>query len=620
MTPLHEDPKGYVAKKNIVRESQRMEDQEKRLEPFLMSILAGRFRAITKEMSNTLMRSSRSTVMNTAKDFSCAITDEQCRIVFIAEGLPIQLAAINLIPQAVKDLFGEDIHPGDVFLNNSPFHGNLHHADATVTAPVFYKGQLRFFVTDRAHQADTGAPQPTVFLPFAASVQEEGLHVPCVRVQRNYEDIRDVVRMIKYRIRVPEQWYGDYIAQVGSLRVAEKRLLEMCDKYGADTLSLFVSQWQEYGKNRMIAEIAKLPKGVWEGTVTHDPIPGIVPEGIRLMAKIAIYPEEGYIDVDIRDNPDNIPCGFNLSEAATIGSVLSGILYNLDPTIPHNDGAFGRIKIEMREGCIVGKPTFPVGTSVCTTNLCDRLISLVQSVLAQLGPGYGMAEGRSSLTAASSVVSGVDWRRDGAPFINFLAFPPCGPALSGHDGWLTYAVSAAGGAVFTDSIELDEQKYPLIFDKNELATDSGGSGQWDGAPATDVRYGARKDPTTIAWVIDEKVFPAKGVRGGLAGRPCDVYKVNVRTGDRENLPTMATMTLGPDERLVSEGPGGAGYGDPLDRDPELVRLRVREEWLSLERARDVYGVVVNTSSERYAVDYGETGKLRERLRQQKVQR
>jgi N-methylhydantoinase B len=595
-----------------------MNEAEKKIEPFLMSILAGRFRAITKEMSNTLMRSSRSTVMNTAKDFSCAITDDQCRIVFIAEGLPIQLAAINLIPKAVKDLFGDDIHPGDVFLNNSPFYGNLHHADATVTAPVFYKGKLRFFVTNRAHQADTGAPEPTVFLPFAVSVQQEGLHVPCVRVQRNYEDIKDVVRMVKYRMRVPEQWYGDYIAQVGSLRVAERKLVEMCDKYGADTLGLFVNEWQEYGMNRMIAEIGHLPPGQWEGEVTHDPIPGIAPDGITIKGRISIDPGAGYIDVDIRDNPDCIPCGFNLSEAATIGAVLAGILYNLDPTIPHNDGAFNRVRIAMREGCIVGKPVYPIGTSVCTTNVCDRLISLMQSIMAKIGPGYGMAEGRSTLTAASSVVSGTDWRRNGAPFINFLAFPPCGPAVAGHDGWITYAVSAAGGAVFTDSIELDEQKYPLVFDKNELVTDSAGAGEWDGAPATDVIYGPRKDPATVAWVIDEKHFPARGVRGGIAGRRCDVFKMNVKTGGREVLPTMATMAFTADERVVSEAPGGAGYGDPLDRDPKLVALRVREEWISPERARSVYGVVVVMSGEHFAVDYDATARLREHLKKERV--
>jgi N-methylhydantoinase B len=595
-----------------------MEKTTYTLEPFLMAILSGRFSAITKEMSNTLMRSGRSTVLNTAKDFSCGITDSQCRTVFIAEGLPIQLAAIHLIPEAVKELFQDDIRPGDIFMNNSPFYGNIHHADVTVCAPVFYKGDMQFFVMNRAHQADTGAPLPTVFLPYAKTIYEEGLHFPCLRVQRDHKDIKDVIRMIKYRIRVPDQWYGDYIAQVGSLRIAEKRLIEMCDKYGMDTLLAFVDQWQKYGEERMIAEIKKLPKGEWEGEVTHDPIPDLVPEGIKLKGKITIDPEQGYITVDIRDNPDNLPCGFNLSEAATIGAALTGILYNLDPTIPHNDGAFSRINIRMREGCVVGIPKFPVGTSVCTTNICDRLISLVQSTMAKIGHGYGLAEGRSSMTAASSVVSGTDWRRGGAPYINFLALPPCGPALYGHDGWLTYAVSAAGGAVYTDSIEIDEQKYPLIFDKNELAQDSCGPGEWDGAPATDVVFGPRKDPATFAWVVDEKVFPAKGVLGGLPGRPCDVYKINLNTGKRDNLPTMAAMTLTSDERLVSEGVGGAGYGDPLDRDPERVKLRVREGWISEKKAKDVYGVVLDSSGEQYVVDEKQTKKLRMKMRENSI--
>jgi N-methylhydantoinase B len=104
-----------------------------------------------------------------------------------------------------------------------------------------------------------------------------------------------------------------------------------------DTLITFVDQWQEYGKKRMLAEIKKLPKGEWESEVAHDPIPDLVPQGIRLRAKMAINPEQGSITVDLRDNPDNIPCGFNLSEEATMGAVLTRIFYNLDSTIPHND-------------------------------------------------------------------------------------------------------------------------------------------------------------------------------------------------------------------------------------------------------------------------------------------
>ena len=151
--------------------------------------------------------------------------------------------------------------------------------------------------------------------------------------------------------------------------------------------------------------------------------------------------------------------------------------------------------------------------------------------------------------------------------------------------------------LFIDSLELDEQRYPIIFEKNEIVTDSAGPGQWDGAPATDVVYGPRHEPGSYAWVVDEKLNPAKGACGGLGGRPSGVYKINKKTGERVDLPTMATLTFTPDERVVSEAPGGAGYGDPLDRDPELVKLRARSGFISLERAKNIYGVILDTSSE-----------------------
>jgi len=587
-----------------------------KIEPFLMSILSGRFAAVTKEMANTLLRAGRSTVLNTAKDFSCAITDKTSRIISLAEGLPIHLAAINLSSQAVTELFEEDIHPGDVFMNNSPYYGNTHHADFTLCAPVFYKEKLQFFVINRAHHADTGAPLPTTFLPYGKTIFEEGLHFPCLRVQKNHEDIKDVIRMIKYRNRIPDMWYGDYIAQIGSLRIAETRMIEMCEKYGIDILIRFVDQWQEYGQERMIAELKKLPKGEWEGEVRHDPVPDLAPEGIPLRAKISTDPDEGFITVDIQDNIDNIPCGFNLSEASTIGGVLVGVLYNLDPTLPHNDGAFSRIKIKMREGAVIGKPKFPVGTSICTTNLAGRLVSLIQSTMAKMGPPHGIAEGCTSMTAASSVVSGTDWRHGDAPYINLLIIPAPGPGMYGHDGWPTAGDAASNGGMFTDSIEVDEQRYPIMFHKNELSVDSLGAGQWDGAPAADVIFGPRKDPGTYTWIVDEKFNVAKGVLGGLEGRPGDVYKINAESGAREDLPPMATMTLTSDERLVSEAPGGAGYGNPLDRDPELVKLRVLEGWISLQKSKDVYGVILKTIDGQLEVDYEETRRLREQLKRE----
>ena len=126
----------------------------KRVEPYLVAILASHFRQITTEASNALFRSARSGVLNMAKDFSCAITDAEAHLVVAVEGLPVHLGNIQYAPEMVLELFGDDIRPGDCFINNCPYYGNVHHADVTLVAPVFYKGKLEFFSCTRAHYAD----------------------------------------------------------------------------------------------------------------------------------------------------------------------------------------------------------------------------------------------------------------------------------------------------------------------------------------------------------------------------------------------------------------------------------------------------------------------------------
>jgi len=237
----------------------------KELEPYLMVVLSRKFEAITRELNNTLLRTARSNVMATARDFSCSITDAKHRILCVAEGNTNHVVGSRLVAKAVTDLF-DDIRPGDCFLNNSPYYGNNHHADFTISAPIFYKGEHLFTANARAHQADCGNSQPTTYMPFSKDLYEEGaLDFPCVRVQRDYKDIKDIIRMCRQRIRVPDQWYGDYLAQIGAVRIGERRLIELCDKYGVDTIKAFIEQWQDYGERRMIEAISVLPRGTWKG-------------------------------------------------------------------------------------------------------------------------------------------------------------------------------------------------------------------------------------------------------------------------------------------------------------------------------------------------------------------
>jgi len=596
-----------------------MQQNKKAIEPFLLALLARRFDTITKEMTNTLLRSARSGVVNTGRDFSCAIIDNDCRAVSVAVASPSHTGAAGDQIRIIKELFGDDIHPGDCFINTCSYYGNTHNGDFTIFAPVFYQGKCLFYTLSRAHQADIGAPIPSSYLAYAKTIYEEGLQLPCVRIQRDYRDIDDIVRICKIRIRVPEQWYGDYLAQIGSVRTGERRLIELCEKYGLDDVMAFLDEWQDYGVRRMIEEIRKLPKTVLEGEVFHDPVPDVAPEGIPIRVKMRIDPEEGLITVDLRDNIDNLPGGFNLSEATVRASTLIGILHNIDPGIPHNEGAFSRIRIEAREGSVVGIPKYPVGTGLATTNVADRLTSLMDSIFSQLGFPHGVAEGSTGFVSCP-VVSGTDWRYENAPYVNQLMVLGGGPGLYGHDGWQTYGVAQDNGVLHQDSVEIDEQKYPVVFDKMELATDSGGDGQWRGAPALDVVMGPSQDEATICYFNDQHFFPAKGVLGGANARPSNVVRYNIETKEMSELPQISDQVFQPNERLVVYNTTGGGYGDPLDRDPERVRRDVREEFVSIERARDVYGVILDTQTERYTVDQEATKKLRTRLRNERSTR
>jgi N-methylhydantoinase B len=166
-------------------------------------------------------------------------------------------------------------------------------------------------------------------------------------------------------------------------------------------------------------------------------------------------------------------------------------------------------------------------------------------------------------------------------------------------------------------VEITEQKYPIIFDKEELTTDSGGDGQWRGAPTLDVQIGARDGRSTFYYFNDQHFFPAKGVLGGHDARPSNVFKVNLETGQATGLDQFGQVDLEPHERFLALNSTGGGYGDPLDRDPELVRWDVREEIISLERARDIYGVVLDAGPELFAVDKEATESLRAKIRKER---
>ena len=566
-----------------------MATTRKPLDQVVIAVLANRLDSIVREMTNTLFRTGRSAILNTAKDFSCSIVTADNQLLSSADGLPIHVLGGGRQTQSMHE-FHPDLAAGDAFLHNDPYLGNTHTADHTILVPIFVEGAHLFTVAAKAHQADCGNSDPSTYMPFAKDLyQEGGLNFPCVRIQRNYQDVDDIIRMCRRRIRVPEVWYGDYLAALGAARIGERRLKSLIERYGVDTIGEFVREWLDYSERRMTHAIRALPAGRLTAEGRHDALPGL-PNGVPVRVIVEVKPGEGIVEVDLRDNLDCVPVGVNLSQTCATAGALIGVLNCIDPGVPRNEGSFRRIRILLRENCVVGIPRFPACTSMATSNVTNRLINATQRAFSMLGDGHGLAEGAASMGAGFGVVSGNDRRLGGAPYVNQLVIGNNGGPGSPHcDGWVTYCMPDAAASVMVDSVEIIEQKYPLLIRSLRLVEDSGGAGRHRGGPAGEITYGPLHDPMTVAYFAEMHEDPPKGTHGGKPGSASAVYKVT-RDGREEPLPPIGLVELQAGECIRGFEAGGGGYGNPLDRDPERVRHDVLEGWVSMAQAKDVYGV------------------------------
>jgi N-methylhydantoinase B len=558
-------------------------------DPILLAVISNRMESICREMMNTLLRSARSAVINQARDFSCSIVSAENELLASAEGLPVHVIGSEFLAEAMTELHA-DLAEGDAYLHNDPYLGNTHSADHAILVPIFADGEHVFTAVAKAHQADCGNALPSTYAPTAKDVYDEGaITFPCVRVQRDFDNNEDIMRMCRARVRVPEQWYGDYLAALGAARIAERRLKELCQQYGRETVRSLIAEWLDYSERRMIQAIQELPSGTLEGTSTHDPYPGL-PDGIPLKVTVHIDAEAGRVELDLRDNPDNYPGGLNESRACATANSIIGLFNSIDPDIPHNAGSFRRVTVLLREGCIAGIPRFPHSCSMATTNVADRLVCITQAAFAELGDGWGLAEGGMGMPPYMAVISGLDHRHDDLPYVNQVFIGSGGgPGGPSADGWPTYLIPVCASLVYKDSVEVDEQRYPIHIHEQALIPDSEGAGRHRGGLGCRTVFGPKRNPVSVAWAVEAHHNPPQGVRGGLSGSGADAWMLDDQDR-RVSVDLVGSVDLHRGQSIVSISSGGGGYGSPLERDPGLVLDDVLEGWISRERAREVYGV------------------------------
>jgi N-methylhydantoinase B len=583
------------------------------LDSVQLAILESRFEAIARAMQNTLLRSARTGVLAVAHDFSCAVLTRDGDLLSLAESIPIHVMhGPKQMAQTMKEH-----HPvlrrGDAFLHNSGYHGCSHSADWTVLIPIIDDdGEHQFTVLAKAHQGDCGNSVPTTYMWQARDVYEEGaLIFPAVKVQEDYVNNDDIIRMCKLRIRAPEHWWGDYLALMGSARIGERRTIELIREVGVETLRTYAEQWMELSAGLMEKRLRAMPKGKVTVTTVHDPLPlesmADYADGIPINVTVETFPDEGRMAIDVRDNPDCLPCGINLSEACAKSAALIGVFLGIGAGIPTNGGSLSRIDVLVRPGCCVGNPVLPYSCSASTTNLQDRVANAALQAIAELGDGWGMGQFGYGQAAGGSVISGID-PRTGKPFVNQLYLAASGgPGTPfGTDGWFNSYTIGGVGMLYKDSVEVDEQIHPIRVVAERLIPDSEGAGRARGAHATFTEFGPVGCEMEVVNGGDGSMIPAFGSRGGGGGTKMQMWRRR-RDGALEPLDTFHRIKLTDGERLVGVSCSGGGYGEALERPPAAVAADVLERCVSVRRARDVYGVVCDIDG---TIDHDQTAALR----------
>ncbi|HEX4483100.1 MAG TPA: hydantoinase B/oxoprolinase family protein [Solirubrobacteraceae bacterium] len=560
-----------------------------------LAVMTNRMEGVVRKMTNTLFRTARSTVLNTARDFSCCIVTANHEMLVMAESLPIHvISGPDVISRWLRH-FHPQPRRGQAFIHNSPYHGNSHAGDHCIVVPVIDdEGRQRATAIVKAHMADIGNSEPTTLMATARDVYEEGaLIFPCVKIQENYEDVEDVVRMCMSRIRVPEDWYGDYIGMIGAARVGERELLKVGEEVGWDAFDRYVADWLDYSEERMRATIRELPAGTRTGYDIHDAVPlRGVEDGVPLKVTVAVDPESEEIEIDLRDNPDCLPCGLNLTESTAVTSSLIGVFNSIAEPVPRNTGSGRAVKVLLRENCVVGIPVHPASCSMATSGIAERLAGIVQRTLAEFADGLGMASTGPECPPAVAGLSGRDPRHENAPFVDMMILGNSGGAGHPHgDGWVTNGETSDGGSMMRDSTEVLELLRPIRVWSDRIVPDTEGAGRFRGAPSLYIEYGPVDTELEVLYAADGTVNPALGVRGGQSGALC---RPAMRKADGEivALEAWARVVLQPGETIISISSGGGGYGPPHERAVEHVLHDVADGWVSVERTREVYGVVL----------------------------
>ena len=544
-------------------------------DPFTMDVIQNSLQAISDEMFIVMRKTAMSAIIYEVLDMGTGITDSKGEIASSGAGIPSFIGVLDKAVKAIIAKFSDPslIRQGDVFATNDPWYGGVTHLnDVVFVMPVFFENEIIAWTANIAHWPDISGMAPGSLSTEAIEIFQEGLRLPAIKIIDEGIPITSVVDILTVNSRLPEFLRGDMWAGIAAVRLGEKRLLELAKKYGAKTFKTAFEHFMDYGEQVARKGLAELPKGRFELAEEQD-------DGE--IHRVVIEITNDNFTVDLRDNPNQVNGPYNSSRDGVI--ICAQMLFKAltNSAITANAGSFRPLKVLTRPGSV-----FHANEPAALGYYFETEIRIYDVMLRTLAPHISNILPAGSFGSVCGTFIGGTHPDTKRHFT--IVEPQLGGwgAMKGRDG-NTAMFSLIHGETFNCPSEIAEARYGVYVDQVTLNSEQGGEGEWRGGKGIVVDYRIRSDNIFLTLGFTRSRILPWGVNGGVDGST-NYVEVIRNSGECDRYAIATGVIVNKDDIVRIHTGNGAGYGHPRKRSMDAILLDIRNEYLTLERAKEVY--------------------------------